>query len=120
MGDRAFTKKEKAFFEKWLAEWGMAFELVEYAFELTVDKTGKAGLEYMSKILSDWHDSGISTVEQAEKASAEYRSSSDYKKKFKETVKEEEKPASSFNTDEFFEKALKRSYAMMNGKDGEA
>lgn len=118
MGDRAFTKKEKGFFEKWLGEWGMAFELVEHAFDLAVDRTGKPGLEYMSKILSDWHTSGITTVEQAEKASAEYRSSSDYKKKFKEAVKEEEAPSSSFNTDEFFEKALKRSYAMMNGKDG--
>ncbi len=119
IGDRAFTKKEKGFFEKWLAEWAMPFELVEHAFDLTVDKTGKAGLEYMSKILSDWHDSGISTVEQAEKASADYRSSSDYKKKFKETEKDEEKPLSSFNTDEFFEKALKRSYAMMNGNKKE-
>jgi DnaD/phage-associated family protein len=120
MGDRAFTKKEKGFFEKWLGEWAMPFELVQHAFDLTVDKTGKPGLEYMSKILSDWHDSGITTVEQAEKASAEYRSSSNYKTKFKEAVKEEETPSSSFNTDEFFEKALKRSYAMMNGKDGEA
>jgi len=115
MGDRAFTKKEKGFFEKWLTEWALPFELVEHAFDLTVDKTGKAGLEYMSKILSDWHDSGISTVEQAEKASADYRSSTDYKKKFKETPKTEEGAPSSFNTDEFFEKALKRSYAMMNG-----
>ncbi len=119
MGDRAFTKKEKAFFEKWFTEWAMSFDLVEHAFDLTVDKTGKAGLEYMSKILSDWHDSGISTVEQAEKASADYRSSSEYKKKFKETTAEETAP-SSFNTDEFFEKALKRSYAMMNGNKNES
>ena len=119
MGERAFTKKEKGFFEKWLTEWALPFELVEHAFDLTVDKTGKAGLEYMSRILSDWHDSGISTVEQAEKASADYRSSADYKKKFKETAKEEETAPSSFNTDEFFEKALRRSYAMMNGGKNE-
>ncbi len=115
MGDRAFTKKEKGFFEKWFTEWALSFELVEHAFDLAVDRTGKAGLEYMSKILSDWHDSGITTVEQAEKASADYRSSADYKKKFKETPKTEETAPSSFNTDEFFEKALRRSYAMMNG-----
>ena len=119
MGDRAFTKKEKGFFEKWLTEWRMAFELVEHAYELTVDRTGKAGLEYMSKILSDWHASGIATVEQAEKVSEAYRSASAYKKKFKEADKAAEASASSFNTDEFFEKALKRSYAMMNRKDGE-
>ena len=114
MGERAFTKKEKGFFDKWLGEWGLSFELVEHAFDLAVDRTGKPGLEYMSKILSDWHDSGITTVEQAEKASADYRSSSAYKKKYKE-AEGGEVPSSSFNTDAFFEKALKRSYAMMNG-----
>ena len=115
MGERAFTKKEKGFFDKWFGEWGLSFELVEHAFDLAVDRTGKAGLEYMSKILSDWHTSGIATVEQAEKASADYRSASANKKKFKEVGSGEEEPSSSFNTDAFFEKALKRSYAMMNG-----
>ncbi len=114
MGDRAFTKKEDAFFTKWLTEWAMPFELVEHAFDLTVDRTGKINLAYMSKILSDWHAAGITTVEQAEKASEEYRSASPAPKREKA---EEKEGASSFNTDEFFEKALKRSYAMMNGGD---
>lgn len=117
VGDRAFTKKEKDFFDKWLVEWTMPFALIEHAFDLAVDRTGKPGLAYMSKILSDWHMSGITTVEQAEKASEDYRSSSAYRAKFKESEKEEGKPLSSFNTDEFFEKALKRSYAMMNGNE---
>ena len=112
MGDRAFTKKEQKFFDKWFVEWGLSFELVEHAFELTVDRTGKAGLEYISKILSDWHSSGITTVEQAEKASEDYRRAKAENPKFKETP---EVPTSSFNAEEFFEKALKRSYAIMSG-----
>lgn len=112
IGDRAFTKKEKAFFEKWLSEWSMPFELVEYAFEITVDNTGKAGLEYMSKILSDWHDSGITTLDQAEKANSDFKNERKYKAKFVE--KKDEQNGVSFNTEEFFEKALKRSYALMN------
>lgn len=121
IGDRAFTKKEKTFFEKWLTEWALPFELVEYAFEITVNNTGKAGLEYMSKILSDWHDSGITTLEQAEKANSDFKSSNKYKAKFVEKTDNEN--GVSFNTEEFFEKALKRSYAIMNasangGKEG--
>ncbi|MBQ7125246.1 MAG: DnaD domain protein [Clostridia bacterium] len=122
IGERAFTKKENRFFEKWGGEWHIAYELIEYAYDITVDSTGKPSLEYMSKILSDWHDSGISSVEEAERSSAEYKKSDKYRAKFKEknTVKSDEEAKSSFNADEFFEKALKKSYAMMNdGKKGE-
>ncbi len=110
-GERAFTKKEEKFFEKWLTVWAMPFELVEAAFEIAVNNTGKAGLEYMSKILSDWHDSGITTVEQAEKANSDFRESQK-KKKFVE--KPQENNGVSFNTEEFFEKARKRSEAIMS------
>lgn len=119
IGDRSFTKKEEKFFHKWLIEWEMPFELVSAAFEIAVDNTGKAGLEYMSKILSDWHDSGIRTVEQAEKANADFKASNKSRAKFVE--KPSDNNGVSFNTEEFFEKALKRSYAIMNSssKNGE-
>ncbi len=118
IGDRKFTKKEKGFFEKWHEDWMMPLPLIEYAFDITCDKTGKASLDYMSKILSDWHDSGITTVEAAEKSSAEFKSSDKYKRKFRETDSNGsgDDKESSFNTEEFFEKALKRSYEMMKEK----
>lgn len=120
MGDRPFTKKQKTFFEKWLNEWEMPFELIECAYEITVNNTGKASLEYMSKILSDWHDSGITSVEQAEKASDDFKKSCPYVAKFKEKEEtSDKKDGVSFNTEEFFEKALKRSYAIMNSANDE-
>ncbi len=111
IGERAFTKKEEKFFDKWFIEWEMPFELIEAAFEIAVNNTGKAGLEYMSKILSDWHDSGIRTVEQAEKANADFKAANKNKAKF---VEKPENNGASFDTEEFFEKARKRSEAMMN------
>ena len=124
MGDRPFTKKQKTFFEKWLNEWEMPFELIECSYEIAVNNTGKASLEYMSKILSDWHSSGITTVEQADKASEDFKKTCPYVAKFKEKdVTAENSDGVSFNTEEFFEKALKRSYAIMNsannGRGGE-
>lgn len=110
-GDRAFTKKEKGFFEKWSGEWKMPFEMIEYAFEITVNSTGKPHLDYMSKILSDWHSEGIMTVEAAEKRSAERKEA--FKYKGTAVGSSPEAKDSSFDTDEFFEKALKRSYAML-------
>ncbi len=114
IGDRAFTKKEKAFFEKWLNEWEMTFELIEAAYEINIDNTGKISYEYISKILSDWHGSGITTVEQAEKASEDFKNSRKTKSSF--TEKPAENNGESFNTEEFFEKALKRSYAIMSSQ----
>lgn len=114
-GERSFTKKEKGFFEKWLTEWAVSFELVEHAYDITVDRTGRVQLEYMSKILSEWKDSGIKTPEEADKSSEIFKKSDSYRKKFKEkSAVSDEDNKSSFNTDEFFEKALKRSYDMMN------
>ncbi len=115
IGDRAFTKKELGFFDKWNIEWHMPYELIEYAYNITVDTTGKPALDYMSKILSGWHDNNITTIEQAEKIAAEYKQSNKYQTKFKE--KASETFVSSFNTDEFFEKALQKSYAMMNNEN---
>ncbi len=112
IGDRAFTKKQEKFFNKWLTEWELPFELVEAAYDIAVDNTGNPGLEYMTKILSDWRDSGIRTVEQAEKANADFKSSVKNKHKFKERPAAEN--GASFNTEEFFEKALKRSMSIMN------
>ncbi len=112
IGDRSFTKKEKKFFDKWVLEWNMPFELIELAFNISVDTIGKAGLEYMSKILSDWHEQGITTAEQAVLASEEYK-----KTRSKPTGDRNSKATSSrgasFEADEFFEKALKRSYDRM-------
>lgn len=110
-GDRAFTKKEKNFFEKWSGEWNMPFEMIEYSFEITVNNTGKPSLDYMSKIISDWHAEGIMTVEAAEKKAEARKEAVRYKSITKNSAPEEK--GSSFDTDEFFEKALKRSYAML-------
>ena len=55
---------------------------------------------YMAKILENWHTNGIKTIEDAE------RSLEEYKGKQKMSM-------STFDTDEFFEAALKRSNEKM-------
>ncbi len=117
-GKRAFTKKETRFFDKWLIEWEMPFELIVVAFEIAVDTTGEPSLEYISKILSDWHDSGIRTVEQAENSNADFKAANKSKQKFVEKSASKKMDNGSlngatFNTEEFFEKARKRSEAIM-------
>ncbi len=102
MQDREPTKKENAFFRNWLQEMELPVPLIEYAYTVTVDKTGKASMPYMNRILTDWYAKGIRTAEDAEREMETYRE------------KKKEKAEGSFRTDEFFDAALRRSYADMN------
>ncbi|MBR6604171.1 MAG: DnaD domain protein [Clostridia bacterium] len=101
INSRALTKKEKTLIEKWLSEYHFGFDMIEKAYELTVDSTGKASLPYAGAILDRWYSEGIKSVEDAEK------NISEHKKKASETAEEHK---GSFDTDEFFEAALRRSY----------
>lgn len=95
IGEREFIKTERAVFEKWI-ENKIDFELIELAYEITIEKTGKASPRYANKIIENWMSSGIKTATEAKEAQEKYKS-----KQKEET----------FDADDFFEAALKRSYS---------
>lgn len=101
INSRALTKKEKALIEKWTSEYHFGFDMIEKAYELTVDSTGKASLPYAGAILDRWYSEGIKNVEDAEKNINEHK---------KKAAANAEKEGGSFNTDEFLEAALMRSF----------
>ncbi len=96
---RALSSKEKKTIEVWINEQNFDIDMITRAYEATVDSIGKYGLAYMNRILQNWHDSGIKTVDAVEKSLAAYQSSK----------KAATKTASGFETDEYFEAALARS-----------
>ena len=102
MGERAFTSKEKEMIAGW-CKAEIPRELMERAYEITVDNTGKASMAYANKILNSWNEKGYRTLADVEQAMNEYRQQ-----------KEAQSP-SSFGTDEFFEAALKRGREKMGG-----
>ncbi len=57
--DRALSQTEKKYIKLWTEETDMPPELVELAYDRTVENTGKLSWAYMNKILKSWHDSGI-------------------------------------------------------------
>ncbi len=94
MGERALTSKEKKMFDLWFGEWAFKFEVVELAYEKTVDATGKVSVSYMNTILRRWYDSGYATVEDVQTGDASRKTDTD----------------SSFDLDEFVEAALNRGF----------
>ena len=95
IGEREFIKTERAVFDKWI-ENNIDFGLIELAYEITIEKTGKSSPRYADKIIENWMSSGIKTVEEAKEAQEKFKS---------------KQRAETFDADDFFEAALKRSYS---------
>lgn len=113
IGKRTFTPKEQAFVEAWTKS-ALPFDIVEHAYEVTVNATGEASMPYANSVLESWINSGFSTLDEIKKSEEKYKKSAKPKGR-----KQQESPAeSSFATDDFFEAALRRSYGDAESDSG--
>ncbi len=95
ISQRAFTSKEKKNIDKWINEYKFDFDIIKRAYEITVDSTGNPSIPYAGAILDRWYSEGLTTLQKIEESIEEYKS---------------ENNDGSFDTDEFLEAALKRSF----------
>ncbi len=93
---RALTTKEKAMLESWVCKMQYGEEMLTRAYEMTVDAIGKPSMPYANKILERWFADGYKTVADVDNAMDEY--------------KRKKNDGSSFDVNEFFEAALRRTY----------
>lgn len=95
---RALSEKEKRMLKRW-HEFGYGEEIIRRAFEVTVNSTGDASLSYANAILERWNSEGLHTAEAIDASLA---------------AESEKKSGSvsvgSFETDDYFEAALRRSF----------
>lgn len=98
MGSRNFTSKEKKQVDTWISNYKFTLEIIEKAYEITIGATNKPSIHYANAILEKWYAEGVRTIEDVENLLAK---------------RDEEKAVegSSFNVDDFFDAALKRSYS---------
>ncbi len=94
MTSRALTAKEKKFISNWLGPLGFGIDMIKKAYEITVDATHEPSPAYANAILERWHRDGIRTPEDIERENSEKLPN-----------------GGSFDTDKFFEAALKRSFS---------
>lgn len=99
MKSRALTAKEKKCIEQWFGKFGYGEEVITRAYELTVSATNEPSVPYANAIIERWFSEGIKTVEDIDRAAAE-----------RAEVQKSESSEGSFDTDEFFELSLRRSY----------
>lgn len=96
VGERAFTSKEKKFISAWLGEMAYPIEVIEKAYEITADATGKGSLPYANSIIEKWYAEGLRTLLDVEAYCAK-------------NTEQKKQGESSFDMDDFFEAAVKRA-----------
>ena len=106
IGARAFTSKEKKFIAAWTGEMGYGLDVITKAYEVTADATGNASFPYANTVLERWHADGLRTLEDIEKS-------------YKKDDVSGAGANSTFDTDSFFDAAIRRAEAIMNSNNGE-
>ena len=115
IGERALTKREDETFTRWLTDYGYGIEILGIAYDITVNTSGKASVAYADKIISKWYTAGCRSEGDIEKLIERERQSFAAKPSPKKQSAQAETSAGSFDTDEFFSRALERSYGKKGG-----
>ena len=106
MGERALTPSEKKKFSTWLYDYRYGLDIITRAFEVTVDTKGAHNLKYMDGILANWNSQGLRTLADIDASEARFQA----QKTEKQTKKSSSESQSSFDTDDFFAAAVRRSF----------
>ena len=77
-----FTQFESDYIEKWFLDYNYSLDIINIALKKTTSKTNP-NFEYLDKIISDWHDRNLKTVEDIEKFMAEYKTQTKNEKALK-------------------------------------
>ena len=104
LGKRALTTKEKKMLSAWVS-FGYDIDVVRIAYEVTANATGEASLPYANSILERWNAEGLREIKEIEAYNEQARAKKEAKKGAKTGL------GSSFETDDFFEAALRRSFS---------
>lgn len=98
LGSRSFTAKEAAMLDSWIS-YGYDEDIVRRAYEITVGAINEPSLPYANSILERWHSEGLDTA-----AQIDARLDAEREKKGQAVM------TGSFDTDDFFEAAINRSF----------
>lgn len=96
ISSRALTSKEKTMIESWICGMQYSEEVLKLAYEITVNAIGKASIPYANSVLERWNAAGYRTEQDVQKAISDYRM--------------RKNAGSSFDVDDFFEAAIRRTY----------
>ncbi len=65
--ERNVINQDREYYQTWTQNWGFTHEVILYGAEISSNKANS--LSYLNKVLSNWNESGIKTVEKAKLSS---------------------------------------------------
>ncbi|MGI5893728.1 MAG: DnaD domain protein [Candidatus Merdivicinus sp.] len=61
LGDRPLTSEQQRYLQTWLEKYGYGLEMIQIAYERTLNSINKLSLPYMNSILKSWYEKNIRT-----------------------------------------------------------
>ncbi len=112
---RNLSDAELAYFRRWCEEFDFTTEIVSAAYDISsVGTGGRLSFPYTDKILTEWHEAGCKTLDECRRHEEKNKADRREAYKPKERTREKSKPKppryGSFDVDEAFKAALKRSF----------
>lgn len=110
LGNRMLTDGEAAAIHKWRGEYGFHYELIYYAYQITLENCREYSLPYMDAILSKWNARGLTTMEAIKAFEKGFKEERERAKSKPKAPINAPADNSSFDTGDFFLAAVKRSF----------
>lgn len=70
---RAPSKREDDAAYRWVYQWKFTKEMLTAAYERCVDRTSRFNINYIDKVLEDWHKKGIQNLQDLEQKEADWK-----------------------------------------------
>ena len=116
--NRVPTEKQRKLLTCWIKEYGYGADMIYYAYEETINATGKMSLPYMDKIIKNWHEKGVKTPLDIQREKAKWQEEREKKLPQKNAPKQNiptmlrDEP--SYDADAFMKKAIGLKYKKTN------
>ncbi len=119
ISNRTPTEKQRRMLTCWVKEYGYDADMIYYAYEESVDRTGKMSLPYMDKIIKNWHEKGVKTPMDIQKEKAKWVEQRESQRPQKKSKQAKETPGllkdePSYDMDAFTKKAIGLKYQKPN------
>ncbi len=99
------TEKQRRMLVAWVKEYGYDADMIYYAYEETVERTGKMSMPYMDRIIRSWHEKGVKTPADIEAERVRWQT--EQQSKYQKTKKTPETSTdASYDVDAYMKKAI--------------
>ncbi len=99
------TEKQRRYLTVWVKEFGYSADMIYYAYEESIDRTGKMSMPYMDKIIRNWHSAGVKTPPDIQRLQTEWNEKQ--QKKYSGGKKGKSSEAEvSYDIDKYMQKAI--------------